>query len=68
MYGMFSTLIAIAQLAAAVLMAIIMVGLAIEHPVAALIGFALFYIIVLRPVVRWFRRQWVTEVRRQRSL
>jgi NhaP-type Na+/H+ or K+/H+ antiporter len=66
MYGMLSTLVTIAQLAAAIAMFVIVGVMIVEHPIEGLIAITLVYLLMVRPVWRWVRRQWVAESRRQR--
>jgi hypothetical protein len=67
MFGMFSTLFAIAQFFAGIFMLVVAIGLAIMHPVPGVIGFAIFYFLIVRPIWRWIKRMYQAEVRRQRA-
>jgi hypothetical protein len=67
MFGMFSTLFAMAQLLAAILMSVVVIGLAIMHPVVGVISFGVFYLLIVRPIWRWVKRSYLAEVRRQRG-
>jgi len=67
MFGMFGTLFAIAQLLAAILMSVVVIGLAIMHPVVGVISFGVFYFLIVRPIWKWVKRSYRAEVRRQRG-
>jgi hypothetical protein len=67
MFGMFSTLFAIAQLLAAILISVVVIGLAIMHPVVGAISFGVVYFLIVRPIWKWVKRSYQAEVRRQRG-
>jgi hypothetical protein len=55
MFGAFSTLIALAQLFAAVVLLVLVVGIIILHPLGGLAGLFLFALFCSRVVHRWTR-------------